>query len=214
MKSPLRSRYNKIKERCYNSNCKSYHRYGGRGIKMCDEWLHDFEVFEEWCYQNGYAPGLMIDRIDNDGDYSPDNCRFTTNKENCQHKGNTRFYTYNGKTQNLTQWCDELGLSYSVMLARLTRYRWSFEKAVTTPVRKRDKASLVGKRFGRLEVISFAGIVNRNSTWLCRCDCGKEVVLKDHKLVTGHTRSCGCLQAETAPSIAQAKIRKQQKPEE
>lgn len=209
MKNPLRSRYDKIKERCYNPNCKSYHRYGGRGIKMCDEWLHDFSAFEKWCYRNGYAKGLMIDRVDNDGDYCPENCRFVTNKENCQHKSNTRFYTYNGKTQNLTQWCDELGLSYSVMLARLTRYGWSFEKAVTTPTKKRDKTSLIGKRFGRLEVIAFSGVAGRNSTWLCRCDCGNEVVLKDHKLVTGHTKSCGCLQSEVAPSIAQAKLRKQ-----
>lgn len=205
MKSPLRSRYNKIKERCYSPNCKSYHRYGGRGIKMCDEWLNDFSAFETWCLQNGYAPNLMIDRIDNDGDYSPTNCRFATNKENCQHKGNTRFYTYNGKTQNLMQWCTELNLPYGTILNRLSRNGWTFERAITTPIRKRDKTSLIGKRFGRLTVISFAGIDGRNSKWLCKCDCGNEIVLKDHKLITGHTRSCGCLQKEVcynAPKIS------------
>ena len=58
-----------MKDRCYNSNNKHYDRYGGRGITICDKWLDDYEVFYNWCMNNGYKDGLSIDRIDNDGNY-------------------------------------------------------------------------------------------------------------------------------------------------
>lgn len=209
MKNPLRSRYDHIKERCYNQNAKSYPRYGGRGIVMCDEWLNDFSAFEKWCLENGYKPELQIDRIDNDGPYAPWNCRFATNKENSQHKGSTRYYTYIGETKNLSQWCSEIGIPFSTVCARIDRFGWSFDKAITTPVRKRDTKHLVGERFGRLTVLEYAKDYphgkGRNSWWVCRCDCGDTVIVRDCKLVTGYTRSCGCLQKETNPNLGKRK---------
>lgn len=209
MYNPLRSRYNHIKERCYNPNSVSYPRYGGRGITMCDEWLNDFGAFEKWCRENGYKRELQIDRIDNDGPYAPWNCRFVTNKENSQHKGSTRYYTYNGETKNLTQWCEEMELPFSTVCARLDRFGWSFERAITTPIRKRDTERLVGKRFGRLTVLEYAKDHphgnGRNSWWVCRCDCGNIVTVRDCKLVTGYTRSCGCLQKEINPNLGTKK---------
>ena len=69
-----------MKRRCLNEKHASYHRYGGRGISVCEEWM-DFLVFREWALSNGFRKGLTIDRIDNDGDYRPDNCRYATPKE-------------------------------------------------------------------------------------------------------------------------------------
>lgn len=209
MKNPLRARYNHIKERCYNPNAKAYPRYGGRGITVCDEWLNDFSAFEKWCLENGYKPELQIDRIDNDGPYAPWNCRFATNKENSQHKGSTRFYTYMGETKNLTQWCEQLNMPYGTVLARIAKHGWTFERAITTPLRQRDKERLVGKRFGRLTVLRFDEdkIPNsgRNSWWVCKCDCGNVVSVRDCKLVTGYTKSCGCLQKEISPNLGKKK---------
>lgn len=198
MKNQLRARYNRMKERCTNPNCKSYHRYGGRGIKVCDEWMKDFSAFESWALSHGFKPELKLDRIDNDGDYCPENCKFVTNKENCQHKGNTRYYTLNGKTQNLSQWCNEMNIPFATVVTRLDRYGWDFEKAITTKPIKRNKERLVGQRFGRLTVIEYIGVSGNNSLLKCKCDCGTEIDVRDCKLISGHTKSCGCLQREKA----------------
>lgn len=72
----------KIKERCYNPKSNNYKAYGARGIRMCDEWLHDSKAFTKWCLNNGYQIGLEIDRIDNNGNYEPSNCQFLTKREN------------------------------------------------------------------------------------------------------------------------------------
>lgn len=196
MHKTLYSRYKHIKERCYNPNSKSYHRYGGRGIKMCDEWLNNYQLFEDWCLSNGFQEGLAIDRIDNDGNYSPDNCRFVTLKENNQKRNTTRWYTINGETKNLQQWCDHYGIKRGTVHTRL-EHGWSIEDALTQPVSKgRDKTSLIGKRFGKLVVLSYAGDEyigkDNNSRWVCLCDCGNTSIVGGNKLKTGHTKSCGC----------------------
>lgn len=75
-----------MKQRCYNQNVEKYPRYGGRGIVVCSEWLNDFQAFYDWSIKNGYHDGLTIDRIDNDGNYEPGNCRWVTNAENLKHR--------------------------------------------------------------------------------------------------------------------------------
>lgn len=95
-KNVLYSRWEGIKRRCYNKNFSQYRDYGGRGIKVCEEWLYDFEAFYYWSINNGFKPELEIDRINNDGNYEPSNCRWVTHKENMnnrrcsnrQHRGN------------------------------------------------------------------------------------------------------------------------------
>ena len=79
-----------MKSRCYNKRVKNYHRYGGRGVFICDEWLNDFEVFLKWAKDNGYKKGLEIDRIDNNGNYEPYNCRFVTSEVNTRNSSNTK----------------------------------------------------------------------------------------------------------------------------
>ena len=79
-----------MKSRCNNTKHPRYSDWGGRGIKVCDEWLHDFEKFYTWSMSHGYADNLTIDRIDNDKGYSPDNCRWATVKEQNSNKRNVK----------------------------------------------------------------------------------------------------------------------------
>jgi len=123
-----------IKTRCYNKNAKSYKNYGGRGIKICDEWLDNFTNFSKWSLQNGYKDYLSIDRIDVNGNYEPSNCKWSTDKEQANNKRNTLYITYNNKTQSLRQWCDELNLKYKTIANRIKRYNWTPERAFTTPI--------------------------------------------------------------------------------
>lgn len=203
MNETLKSRYKHIKERCYNPHSKSYKRYGGRGIKMCQEWLNNYAAFEEWALTHGFQDGLAIDRIDNDGDYSPENCRFVTLKENNQKRRTTRYYTIDGVTKNLQQWCDEYGMCRGTVHDRLEK-GWSIKDALSQPIKAniRNREELLGHRFGRLVVIVYAGddciMKNNNSRWICQCDCGNTVIVDTGKLKSGHTKSCGCLRSDKA----------------
>ena len=100
-----------MKMRCYNENRSSYSSYGGRGIFMCDSWRNDFKNFYKWSIENGYKDGLSIDRIDNEKEYCPDNCRWANSYEQANNKRNTIFIEYNGVRKSLSNWCDELGLN-------------------------------------------------------------------------------------------------------
>lgn len=135
--------------RCYNPNSKSYHRYGGRGISICDTW-RDFETFKTWALHEGYdynAPRgqCTIDRIDNDGNYSPDNCRWVTIQENIKNrpkiqrkqaktkpkakkpkepkkpKRDLLTWEINGTVKTAAEWCREYGMNYTTVMSRVKR---------------------------------------------------------------------------------------------
>lgn len=128
-----------MKVRCYNPNSKKYKCYGGRGIKVCNEWLNSFEAFYKWAMSNGYAENLTIDRIDNDGNYEPSNCRWITNKEQQNNRSNNKIISYNGKTLNISQWAELKKIPASVLYCRIYKYGWDFEKALNTPLRHKKK---------------------------------------------------------------------------
>ena len=118
-----------MKQRCFCKTNKDYRLYGGRGITICDDWLNDFFSFNTWAESNGYKKGLMLDRINNDGNYEPSNCRWATPVEQANNKRTNRLITINNVTKTLKQWCDTLSLSYSTTNARLQR-GWGEEEAL------------------------------------------------------------------------------------
>lgn len=119
-----------MKARCERPSCIEYKRYGARGIKVCSEW-QDFTVFRAWAYANGYKDNLSIDRIDSNGNYEPQNCRWSTVLEQARNKRNN--IMWRGKA--LTAWCDELGRDVSTVRQRITKLGWDFEKAIMTPTK-------------------------------------------------------------------------------
>lgn len=128
--------WSEAKSRCLNPSHSAYKDYGGRGITVCDRWLESFENFYE---DMGDRPNNMtIDRINNNLGYSKENCRWATWEEQANNRRNNRLIELNGKTQNLTQWIKELGISTSTVRSRL-RIGWSIEKALTTPINFRAK---------------------------------------------------------------------------
>ena len=122
--------YNSMKARCYNQNTKAYKDYGGRGVYVCDQWRNDFSAFRDWAFSNGYKRGLSIDRIDNSGPYSPDNCRWATMEEQCNNRRSNHLIAINGQTRTLSQWAKIYHKNPKTIFSRVYS-GWSPERAVT-----------------------------------------------------------------------------------
>lgn len=110
-----------MKDRCNNPNNARYCRYGGRGIRVCQDWEHDFQAFYDWSIANGYGENLTIDRIDNSGNYDPSNCRWTDVKTQCNNRDSNIKITIGNTTKTLTQWCEIFSLEYKKIVARYHR---------------------------------------------------------------------------------------------
>lgn len=111
-----------MKQRCSPSCSKDqYDSYYGRGIRVCAEWEHDFEAFAKWAQSNGYADDLSIDRIDNDGNYEPTNCRWVTGEAQANNKRVSKLITYKGETKTMAEWAREVNINYSTLKSRLSR---------------------------------------------------------------------------------------------
>jgi hypothetical protein len=123
-----------LKTRCKNPKTVQYKYYGGRGITVCPEW----EEFEGFVSDMGesYKDGLQIDRIDNDGSYSPENCRWATRKQQARNTRRAIFHEMNGKRMCLYDWCEELGLNCHTVAQRIRRYGMTFEEAISKPFRR------------------------------------------------------------------------------
>lgn len=127
--------WQKIKDRCYNTNSPFYSDYGGRGISMCEEWKDNFSKFLE---DVGKKPSNShsIDRIDNNLGYFKENCKWSTKKEQANNRRSNKMITFNSKTQSLTEWCEELNLNYGMVKSRINKLKWSIEDSFTIPSRK------------------------------------------------------------------------------
>jgi len=119
-------------QRCENQDHKYYKNYGGRGITVCDEW-HDPQVFINWALASGWERGLSIDRIDNNGNYEPGNCRWVTWKEQARNKRNNHLITFDNKTQPLAQWAEGLNIPVNTLRSRINQLHWPIERALTEP---------------------------------------------------------------------------------
>lgn len=121
-----------MRQRCLNHNAPHYERYGGRGIMICDRWLESFNNFLE---DMGPRPSMRhtLDRIDNNGNYEPGNCRWATRKEQSYNRSTNRLLTLNGKTMAATAWADHLGWDPEIIHGRL-KLEWSDEMILTTPI--------------------------------------------------------------------------------
>lgn len=128
--------WHNMRNRCFNSNNKSFKHYGLRGIGLYPKWLF-FHNFKEWALKNGYKEGLTIDRIDVNSDYEPDNCRWVDYITQANNRTNNHHITWNGKTQTIAEWEREFGWCYNSLRSRITTLKWSIEKAMTTPIKQR-----------------------------------------------------------------------------
>jgi hypothetical protein len=124
-----------MKNRCNNPNVEHYETYGGRGISVCKDWENSFLNFYIWSMNNGYNKNLTIDRIDVNGNYEPNNCRWVTNKEQARNTRRNRVLTYNNETHCISEWAEIKNIKPSTLLRRLD-LGWSIEKALTTAVSK------------------------------------------------------------------------------
>lgn len=123
-----------MRTRCTNPKANNYHNYGGRGITYDPKW-ETFEGFWE-DMQEGYSDELTLDRIDNDGNYCKENCKWITMKEQQNNRRNNHLLTHDGKTQTIAEWARELNVSPRTLVPRITTKGWSVEKGLTTPVKK------------------------------------------------------------------------------
>lgn len=113
-----------MKQRCYNANSKEYRIYGGRGIKVCDEWMEKDKGarnFYHWAKENGYKFFLTLDRIDNNGNYCPENCRWATRKQQANNKRNTILIDFCGVVRPVSFWSKKYKLHRLVITRRLER---------------------------------------------------------------------------------------------
>ena len=117
----LYSIYRSMKYRCYYKNNPSYNNYGGRGISVCEEWLNDFMAFYNWAMDNGYKDGLTIDRINNNGNYEPSNCRWATRKQQQNNMRSNVFLEVDGEKHTIAEWSEITGLNHSTICGRLRR---------------------------------------------------------------------------------------------
>lgn len=143
---PIQSVFSGMKDRCYNEKCKSFKRYGGRGIKICDEWLCSRESFELWARSSGYAHGLTIDRMDNDGPYSPDNCRWVDLSVQANNKSSNHIMVVDGIKMNVTECAKHYGIGRSLLYFRLNKKKMSDFDAVNKPINVNKRNTRYGKR--------------------------------------------------------------------
>lgn len=132
--TPLHKTWMRMNKRCNNPNYEYYHRYGGRGIKICERWK-SFENFYEDMFPT-WRPGLTLERDNNDGDYELSNCLWANKKKQANNRSTNRFITIDGISKTLMQWSEFSGNSRNVIESRIDLLGWTEKKAIFTPTRR------------------------------------------------------------------------------
>ena len=133
-----------MRQRCRDKNKEHYDRYGGRGIRVCEEW-GDYLEFKEWAIKNGYKNGLTIDRINTDGGYSPKNCRWVSWEVQQNNRSSNHKITVCGETHTIAEWSRIVGINVGTIKSRI-RYGWDESKAVTEPKRRDENGKWIGEK--------------------------------------------------------------------
>lgn len=121
--------WRQMHRRCYGKNTKPYKDYGGRGISICPEW-NEYDAFRDWAMSHGYQDNLTIDRIDVNGDYCPENCRWATVKEQANNRRSCHIVEHNGEKHTISEWADIYHVNQVKLWDRLSRCDWNIEIAV------------------------------------------------------------------------------------
>lgn len=132
-KERLYETWKNMRRRCYDKSNKRYANYGGKGIRICDDW-NEYSNFRKWALENGYSENLTIDRIDVNGNYCPENCRWADSLVQANNTTRNRYIEYNEKTQSMADWAREFGIKYYTMNSRI-QHGWSMDKIKNTPER-------------------------------------------------------------------------------
>lgn len=136
--------FKRMKSRCYTTTIKQYCDYGGRGIIICKEWLDSYEKFYDWAMLNGYSKELTIDRINNNGNYEPNNCKWSTRKEQGNNKRNNYLITIKGVTKNCSQWSEISGINRTTIKQRIIK-GWNPDDVLNPIIKLRRKVFGGGK---------------------------------------------------------------------
>lgn len=161
----LYSRWNVMRRRCYDPQFIVYRYYGGRGIRVCDEWRTDYLAFQAWALSHGWDENLTLDRIDNTKDYSPENCRWTDWVTQQSNRGSFNLkVTIHGKTKCICQWADELGISRRLVCRRVQDLGWSPRRALLTPSRG-TRATPITYRGQTMTMYMWAKKIGFNRSW-------------------------------------------------
>lgn len=212
--APIYHTWALMRDRCHNPNNEYYKDYGGRGIRVCDEWSH-YETFKDWSLSHGWEPGLSIDRVDVDGDYMPGNCRWTDSRTQANNTRRSVRVRWNGVNMSAYDWANMLSLPFEACKELLKTganpclVRGYVEAQMMgiseTPQEvpsysdNGDMASddLTGRAFGYLTVIGKPYQNEKKVRFVeCRCVCGKTKPVRVSSLRSGKTKSCGCMKGE------------------
>ena len=154
-----------MRNRCNNKNSDAYEDYGGRGISVFPEWENDFMSFYGWSIKNGYSKELTIDRVDVNGNYEPNNCRWVDMRTQCNNRRNNHVITYKGKTKTVSEWERELGFKKDILQTRISN-GWSIEKAIETPYENRKFKHEYGYSSKiRARIVTINGVSHSVKEW-------------------------------------------------
>lgn len=160
----LRSRWRGMIKRCYEDGQRGYKYYGAKGIKVCDEWKNSFDKFALWAIKSGFDKSLTIDRIDCNGDYCPENCRWATWKQQENNRSSNAVIEYNGEKLTIAQMSEKYGINMNTLFDRIRYQGMDISEAIETPV-KTYKSHAKENKICNLSQKSKAAGINRNTVW-------------------------------------------------